>query len=133
MEFKIGLKFFSLVFFASGTLTVYGQKNEQLLNTDAEKIIDIQRTPKVKINHNNLRSETITDNIPKRKPELKSRINSAVVIIDGKRYSGESLSTLSSNEILSTKILKGEEAVKKYGSEAQSGAIIVETKKSRKN
>lgn len=135
MEFKTGLNFFSLVLFVSGTLTVYGQKNEQLLNTDAEKIIDIQGTPKVKIIHNNLRSETDADRmISKRKPDLdtKDRIY-AIVVIDGEKSSAKKLMDLPSSEILSTKILKGEEAVKKYGSEAQSGAVIVETKKSRKN
>lgn len=66
------------------------------------------------------------------KPEvkIKGKAKSPLIIIDGEVSDQESLQGLLPDEIIDVKVLKGEEAIKKYN--APNGVIVVATKKGAK-
>ncbi|WP_379963655.1 von Willebrand factor type A domain-containing protein [Epilithonimonas sp. UC225_85] len=67
-------------------------------------------------------------NISIRGSKNVSSENQPMVVIDGKSYDGEILSTLNVNKIQNVKILKDASATALYGSKAVNGAIIIESK-----
>jgi TonB family protein len=52
----------------------------------------------------------------------------AMVLLDGKRIASSELNNISPDDIASVNVLKGENAVAKYGAEASDGAIEIVTK-----
>ena len=62
-----------------------------------------------------------------------SKNNSALIVIDGSIASQGAFNDLNSNDIESINVLKGASAAAIYGAQAANGAIIIETKRGKKN
>lgn len=54
--------------------------------------------------------------------------NKALIIIDGIPFTGNEDLELTENEIISVKVLKGEEAIALYGSQGKNGVMLITTK-----
>ena len=48
-----------------------------------------------------------------------------LLLVDGKRWSFDSVSELDGNSIDSISVMKSQEAIKKYGRKAKAGAVII--------
>jgi len=71
---------------------------------------------------------SLNDNIKLRGNRSISGKKNSLIIIDGEISTTEKLNSINPNDILSTNVLKGAEAVALYGSKASNGVVIVNTK-----
>ncbi|HRH50979.1 MAG TPA: hypothetical protein PLP23_19670 [Panacibacter sp.] len=98
-----------------------------VLNAKAQIIYkDLKTSGSLKIVDSTiLRPSSYAHDIPIIKPPKKDPL----LIVDCKRRPFKSINQIDSKLVANVSVLKGKEAIKKYGRKAKGGVIIVETKK----